>query len=125
MKSLGQLIAARRKELGLTQAELAALLHISVRTLNEWEHDRSTPAPEKHELLTLVLNWETSIGDILEGWEPWNSTGGLKSGGGPRAYWEAPPGQEETWHRAREKADRAIEALSAPPKGKKADAKTT
>lgn len=125
MKSLGQLIAARRKELGLTQAELAARLHISVRTLNGWEHDRSTPASEKHKLLELVLNWETSIGDILEGWEPWNRTSHLKSRCGPRAYWEAPPGQEEIWHRAREKADRAIEALSAPPKGKKADAKTT
>ena len=33
----GALIAARRKELGLTQKELAEQLHISDRTVSKWE----------------------------------------------------------------------------------------
>ena len=39
----GALIAARRKELNLTQKELAEKLHISDRTVSKWERGAGFP----------------------------------------------------------------------------------
>ena len=39
----GTLIAARRKELGMTQKELAEKLHISDRTVSKWERGAGFP----------------------------------------------------------------------------------
>ena len=41
----GQRIRALRKQLGLSQIELAALLGVSNVTVNRWEHDRALPQP--------------------------------------------------------------------------------
>ncbi|GAB4097671.1 hypothetical protein GCM10028787_31460 [Brachybacterium horti] len=110
-KTLGEHIAARRRMLGCTQEELAVLLHITPRTLRDWEHDRSIPASGHHQLIELVLRWGAEICDILEGWEPWESQARLKSGHGPSEFWEAPPGREESWRRARAKVEAALEAI--------------
>lgn len=37
VKKTGQLIAERRKELGLTQKQLAERLHVSDRAVSKWE----------------------------------------------------------------------------------------
>lgn len=39
----GQLIAARRKELGLTQKQLAAQLNVSDRAVSKWERGAGFP----------------------------------------------------------------------------------
>lgn len=126
-KTLGEHIAARRRMLGCTQEELAVLLHITPRTLRDWERDRSIPASEHHQLIELVLHWRTEIWYILEGWVPWEGASGLKRL--PSEFREAPPGREESWRRARAKVDAALEAIeerrdAAKHSGKKG-AKTT
>ena len=48
---LGNKITSRRKELGLTQQELADKLSVSVKTVNEWETNRGIP---EMDLLPLI-----------------------------------------------------------------------
>lgn len=61
----GGLIAARRKELGLTQKELAEHLHISDRTVSKWERGAGFPDISLLEPLADAL--ELSIVDLIQG----------------------------------------------------------
>ena len=46
----------RRKELGLSQMELARLVGVSLLTIQTWERGVSEPKPENREKLEQVLN---------------------------------------------------------------------
>ena len=61
----GALIAARRKELGLTQKELSELLHISDRTVSKWERGAGFPDVSLLEPLADAL--DLSILDLIQG----------------------------------------------------------
>lgn len=61
----GGLIAARRKELGLTQKELAEHLHISDRTVSKWERGAGFPDVSLLEPLGEALG--LSAGELLRG----------------------------------------------------------
>ena len=43
MSNIGELIAYKRKECGLTQKQLADKLHLSVSAISKWENDVSCP----------------------------------------------------------------------------------
>lgn len=61
----GALIAARRKELGLTQKELAERLHLSDRTVSKWE--RGSGFPDVSLLEPLADTLSLSVLDLIEG----------------------------------------------------------
>ena len=42
-KTLGDFIAGRRRELGLTQAQLAARLHLTDKAVSRWERGETIP----------------------------------------------------------------------------------
>lgn len=72
----GQLIARRRKELHLTQIELAAQIHAAQSTVAEWERGDSRPRPHRWSRLAAVLRCD--ITDIMPdvrnkpGYNIWN-----------------------------------------------------
>ncbi|HEY5795424.1 MAG TPA: helix-turn-helix domain-containing protein [Bosea sp. (in: a-proteobacteria)] len=45
-----------RKQLGMTQEQFAAALHIPLATLRNWEQGRTLPDPAARALLTIVAN---------------------------------------------------------------------
>ncbi|MBE5780557.1 MAG: helix-turn-helix transcriptional regulator [Clostridiales bacterium] len=59
MKTMGEIIAGRRKELGMTQKELADRLNITDKAVSKWERDVSCPdralIPKLAELLGIPL----------------------------------------------------------------------
>lgn len=61
----GALIASRRKELSLTQKELAERLHISDRTVSKWE--RGAGFPDVFLLESLAEALDLSILDLVQG----------------------------------------------------------
>ena len=71
-------IKAAREAAGLTQAEVYEVLHIPMRTLQDWENDRRTP-PEWAELLIIekleqikekkTMTYEVQVSTIESGWE--------------------------------------------------------
>lgn len=60
MKSLGSRIAARRREQGLTQRQLALAMSVSPQAVSKWEHGAAFPDPvfldELAETLDLTLD---------------------------------------------------------------------
>ena len=64
-KQTGQLIAARRRELGLSQAELAERLHVTDKAVSKWETGRGMPAIDSLEPLAEVLG--LSVSELLSG----------------------------------------------------------
>ncbi len=65
MNKTGQLIAARRREKGMTQRELAQALHISDRTVSKWERGAGFPDVSLLEPLASAL--ELHVLDLLRG----------------------------------------------------------
>ena len=61
----GQLIAARRRELGLSQTELAEQLHVTDKAVSRWETGRGMPAVDSLEPLAEVLG--LSVSELLSG----------------------------------------------------------
>ena len=61
----GQLIAARRKELGLSQTELAEKLHVTDKAVSRWETGRGMPSVDTLEPLAEVLG--LSVSELLSG----------------------------------------------------------
>ena len=55
MENIGDLIVEKRKELGLTQAELGAMLGISGKAVSKWERGLSKPCEEHAERLCQLL----------------------------------------------------------------------
>lgn len=60
---LGNKIASRRKELGLTQQELADRLYVSVKTISKWETNRGNP--EIDILPSLAKALQMDIADLF------------------------------------------------------------
>ena len=61
----GQLIAARRRELGLSQTELAQQLHVTDKAVSRWETGRGMPAVDSLEPLAEALG--LSVSELLSG----------------------------------------------------------
>ena len=55
MENICDLIVAKRKECGLTQAELGAMLGISGKAVSKWERGLSKPCDEHLERLIVLL----------------------------------------------------------------------
>ena len=66
-KETGALIAARRKALGLSQAELAERLHVTDKAVSKWENGRGMPAIDSLEPLSEALG--LSVSELLSGRE--------------------------------------------------------
>ena len=64
-KATGTLIAARRKEKGLSQAELAERLHVTDKAVSRWETGRGMPAIDSLEPLAEVLG--ITVSELLAG----------------------------------------------------------
>ena len=62
---IGKFIAALRTERGLTQKELAALLHISDKTVSKWENSRGLP--DASLMLPLADALGISVNELLSG----------------------------------------------------------
>lgn len=61
----GQLIAERRRELGLSQSELAEQLHVTDKAVSRWETGRGMPSVDTLEPLAEVLG--LSVSELLGG----------------------------------------------------------
>ena len=62
---MGRLIAGRRKELGMTQKQLAERLNVTDRAVSRWE--RGVGAPEVSLLAPLATALQVSADELLEG----------------------------------------------------------
>lgn len=65
--NFGQRIRQKRKELGLTQAQVAEYFHISSVSVSEWERGQSKP--DQNKLVPLARLLKTSVGYLLTGKE--------------------------------------------------------
>lgn len=64
-KATGALIAGRRRELGLSQAELAERLHVTDKAVSRWETGRGMPAIDSLEPLAEALG--LTVSELLAG----------------------------------------------------------
>ncbi|MCQ2446813.1 MAG: helix-turn-helix domain-containing protein [Clostridia bacterium] len=64
-EKLGNFITERRKELGLTQAELAEKLHVTDKAVSRWE--RGLGFPDIHSLEPLASALEVSLVELMDG----------------------------------------------------------
>lgn len=62
-KTMGELIAARRKEKGMTQRELAELLNITDKAVSKWERDLA--CPDINTVPRLAEALELSVEELL------------------------------------------------------------
>ena len=62
---MGRRIAARRRELGLTQKQLAEQLEVTAQSVSAWERGKTVPEAERLEALADVL--QISVSSLLEG----------------------------------------------------------
>ena len=60
---IGRFIAERRREQGLTQAELAEKLHITDRAVSKWETGRGVP--DSSIMLALCELLDINVNDLL------------------------------------------------------------
>ena len=66
-KMTGELIARKRKELGLSQAELAGRVHVTDKAISRWETGRGMPGVDSLEPLADVLG--LTVSELLSGRE--------------------------------------------------------
>jgi transcriptional regulator with XRE-family HTH domain len=59
LKQMGMRIAARRKELGLTQEELANVVNVSIQTISTAECGKKALRPENIAKISIALNCTT------------------------------------------------------------------
>lgn len=64
MNTMGELIAARRKELGMTQKELAAKMHVTDKAVSKWERGIALPDIQSVPQLAEVL--EMSVVELMD-----------------------------------------------------------
>ena len=62
--SIGSQIAKRRKELGMTQQELAECMDVSFQAVSSWERDEYLPDTERLKPLALALS--TTVSWLME-----------------------------------------------------------
>ena len=63
-KKLGSFIATQRKELGLTQADLAEKLHVTDKAISRWERGLGLPDINTIEPLSVALN--VSVVEVMK-----------------------------------------------------------
>ena len=66
MENIGDLIVEKRKERGLTQAELGAMLGISGKAVSKWERGLSKPCEEHWERLVALLGLPVESTEVAE-----------------------------------------------------------
>ena len=66
MGNIGDLIVEKRKERGLTQAELGAMLGISGKAVSKWERGLSKPCEEHWERLVALLGLPVESTEVAE-----------------------------------------------------------
>jgi putative transcriptional regulator len=59
-------VAAARQKTGLSQAQFAQVLHISSRTLQEWEQGRRQPSGAAQALIRIAMRHPEVIAEALE-----------------------------------------------------------
>ena len=64
-KILGNYIAARRKELGMTQANLAEKIHVTDKAVSRWERGVGLPDIDNLEALAKAL--DVSLVSLMQG----------------------------------------------------------
>ena len=64
-KATGEFVLSRRKELGMTQMQLAENLNLTDKAISKWEHGKSAPAISS--LIPLAEALEVSVVEILKG----------------------------------------------------------
>ena len=67
-REMGLRIAARRRELGLTQKRLAEQMEVTAQSVSAWERGKTVPEAERLEVLADVL--QISVSSLLEGSVP-------------------------------------------------------
>jgi ribosome-binding protein aMBF1 (putative translation factor) len=60
-KTIGDHLMLKRLEADLTQAEVAAKVKVSDKTLREWEYDRSIPTQAQWDALAQILPVELAV----------------------------------------------------------------
>jgi putative transcriptional regulator len=58
-------VAAARLKTGLSQAQFAKALHISARTLQDWEQGRRQPSGAAHALIQIAFRHPEVIAEVL------------------------------------------------------------
>ena len=86
--NIGQQIASRRKALGLTQQQLADILHISFQAISKWENGASMP--DVGMLASIAGALHTSV-DTLIGYQPLPATEYEQRYLNPEFYWGMKP----------------------------------
>ena len=66
MGNIGDLIVEKRKEQGLTQTELGAMLGISGKAVSKWERGLSKPCEEHWERLVALLGLPVESTEVAE-----------------------------------------------------------
>lgn len=61
--SIGQRIAGRRRELGLTQEELASQVFVTTQAVSQWENDKTTPDPANYSRIADAL--QLTVSELL------------------------------------------------------------
>ncbi len=61
--NIGQRIAARRKELGLTQEKLATQVFVTTQDVSQWENGKTTPLPANYSRIADAL--QLSVSELL------------------------------------------------------------
>jgi transcriptional regulator with XRE-family HTH domain len=64
MKKMGEIIAQKRKEKGMTQATLATKMNVTDKAVSKWERDLS--CPDVSSLATLAEVLDMPVADLLE-----------------------------------------------------------
>lgn len=63
-KTLGMMISSLRKEKGMTQLDLANLMHVTDKAVSKWERDLS--CPDIHSLPNLARHLGVSVDDLMQ-----------------------------------------------------------
>ena len=66
MENIGDLIVKKRKERGMTQAELGSMLGISGKAVSKWERGLSKPCDEHLEKLIALLGLPVESTEVAE-----------------------------------------------------------
>ena len=66
MENIGDLIVEKRKERGLTQAELGSMLGISGKAVSKWERGLSKPCEEHLDRLVALLGLPVESTEVAE-----------------------------------------------------------
>ena len=64
MKAMGEIISGKRKEHGMTQAELAAKMNVTDKAVSKWE--RNLSCPDINSISTLAAILDISVNELLD-----------------------------------------------------------